>query len=299
MIRIGTAGWQYRDWAGKVYPKPKPRGFDELSYLAGFFSMVEINSSFYGPPRPNAARGWVERIAHRPEFWFTAKLWRGFTHERNATQADEKLFKEGMEPLMTADRLGAVLLQFPWSFKNEQDNRAYVRRLGEKFAEYPLVLEVRHSSWTNPAWLDSLAEMNIGFCNIDQPLFHRSVAPSARSTAKVGYVRLHGRNYKQWFSAQANVRERYDYLYTANELERWADRTRVVAEDSEETYVVTNNHNLGKAAVNAFELCALLGRPVEPPPQLVAAYPELQELASEKTKPELASEETKSLFSKQ
>jgi uncharacterized protein YecE (DUF72 family) len=264
-----------------MYPKPKPRGFDELSYLAGFFNMVEINSSFYGPPRPNAARNWVAKIAHRPEFRFTAKLWRGFTHERNATQADEKLFKEGMEPLMTADRLGAVLLQFPWSFKNEQDNRAYVRRLGEKFAEYPLVLEVRHSSWTNPAWLDSLAEMNIGFCNIDQPLFHRSVAPSARSTAKVGYVRLHGRNYKQWFSAQANVRDRYDYLYTANELERWADRTRVVAEDSEETFVVANNHNLGKAAVNAFELCALLGRPVEPPPQLVAAYPELRDLAQE------------------
>ena len=95
------------------------------------------------------------------------------------------------------------------------------------------------------------------------------------------------------------MRDRYDYLYTANELGHWADRTRVVAEDSEETYVVTNNHNLGKAAVNAFELCALLGRPVEPPPQLVAAYPELQELASEKTKSELASEETKSLFSMQ
>jgi len=280
MIRIGTAGWQYRDWAGNVYPKPKPRGFDELSYLANFFSVIEINSSFYGPPRPSAARAWLTRVAHRPEFRFTAKLWRGFTHGRNATPSDEKLFKEGMGPLIEAGCLGAVLLQFPWSFKNEPENRAYVGRLRKCFAEYPLVLEVRHSSWTDADWLDALAEMNIGFCNIDQPLFHRSIAPSAQSTSTIGYVRLHGRNYKQWFSAKADVRERYDHLYAVDELEPWADRVRLVAEDTQETYVVMNNHNLGKAVVNAFELRALLERPVDPPPQLVDAYPELRNLAS-------------------
>src|SRR5215212_3404376 len=106
MIRIGTAGWQSRDWAGIVYPKPKPRGFDELSFLASFFNTVEINSSFYGPPRPKVTSAWADRVAQSPEFRFTAKLWKGFTHERNATAEDERLFKDGMDPLMKSGRLG-------------------------------------------------------------------------------------------------------------------------------------------------------------------------------------------------
>jgi uncharacterized protein YecE (DUF72 family) len=120
MIRFGTAGWQYRDWEGIVYPKPRPRGFDQLAYLANFFDLVEINSSFYGPPQPNASRSWVARVAAHPEFRFTTKLWKGFTHERNATAADERLFKEGIEPLVNAGRRGAVLLQFPGPFETSQ-----------------------------------------------------------------------------------------------------------------------------------------------------------------------------------
>ena len=219
MIRIGTAGWQYRDWEGIVYPKPRPRGFDPLSYLAGFFDLVEINSSFYGPPQAGASRSWVARVADHPDFRFTAKLWKGFTHERNATVSDEKLFKEGIQPLVDAGRLGALLIQFPWSFKNEQENRNYVWQLQNRFADYPLVLEVRHSSWIEPQVLDTLAELAVGLCNIDQPLFHRSVKPAAHSTSGIGYVRLHGRNYKEWFSPKADVRARYDFLYNVDQLE--------------------------------------------------------------------------------
>lgn len=279
MIRIGTAGWQYRDWEGIVYPGPRPRGFDELSYLAAFFGVVEINTSFYGPPKATASKAWVARVSDHPDFRFTAKLWKGFTHERNATAADEKLFKEGIEPLAAAGRLGALLLQFPWSFKNEPENRIYLSRLRERFAEYPLVLEVRHSSWVDGDTLDALADLGVGLCNIDQPQFHDSVKPSAHSTSATGYVRLHGRNYQQWFSAKADVRQRYDYLYSLNELEPWAARIRTVSRFTRDTYAITNNHNLGKAVVNAFDLEALLfGRAVNPPPQLVEAYPELRRL---------------------
>ena len=279
MIRFGTAGWQYRDWEGIVYPKPQPHGFDPLSYLAGFFDLVEINSSFYGPPQPGAARGWVRRVADHPDFRFTAKLWKGFTPERNATAKDEKLLKDGIQPLLDAGRLGALLLQFPWSFKNEPENRNYLWQLRERFAEYPLVLEVRHTSWIETQVLDTLAEIGIGFCNIDQPLFHRSVKPSAHSTSGIGYVRLHGRNYKEWFSPKADVRQRYDFLYTVEQLEPWVDRIRKISAVTRDTYVVTNNHNLGKASVNAFELQALFGKQINPPAQLVQAYPVLQELA--------------------
>jgi uncharacterized protein YecE (DUF72 family) len=98
--------------------------------------------------------------------------------------------------------------------------------------------------------LDLLAQVGIGICNIDQPVFHRSVKPSSRTTSSVGYVRLHGRNYGNWFSAQADVRERYDYLYSMQELDPWLDRIREIEHDTQDTYVVTNNHNLGQDSKN-------------------------------------------------
>jgi uncharacterized protein YecE (DUF72 family) len=279
VIRIGTAGWQYRDWAGIVYPKPKPRGFDELSFIASLFNTVEINTSFYGPPRRQVAKTWIDRVVDSPGFRFTAKLWKGFTHERNATADDERLFKDGMEPLIEYGRLGALLVQFPWSYRNEPENRIYLRRLRNRFADYPLVVEVRHGSWIEQDVLEELAELGVGLCNIDQPLFRRSVKPAALTTSAIGYVRLHGRNYKQWFSKEADVRERYDYLYSVSELEPWVDRVRAIADDSQGMYVITNNHNLGKAVVNAFELKALLtDQPVHPPRELVERYPELRDI---------------------
>jgi uncharacterized protein YecE (DUF72 family) len=201
---------------------------------------------------------WIEWAAGNPAFRFTAKLWKGFTHDRNATADDERLYRAGIEPLAEAGRLGALFVQFPWSFRNEPKNRIYLGRLRDRFADYPLVVEVRHASWIEPDVLDELAESGVGLSNIDQPLFRRYVKPTAFTTSSIGYVRLHGRNYRQWFSKKADVRTRYDYLYAAQELEPWVDRIRTVADDAEDTYVVTNNHNLGKAVENAFELKAFL-----------------------------------------
>src|SRR5437588_3776245 len=118
-IKIGPAGWTYKDWEGIVYPqKPGPK-FDPLEYLARFFDTVEINSTFYRPPTAQTGRAWAARVADHAEFSFTAKLHQVFTHERGkATAADEKLFRAGIDPLVEAQRLGAILIQFPWSFKN-------------------------------------------------------------------------------------------------------------------------------------------------------------------------------------
>jgi uncharacterized protein YecE (DUF72 family) len=155
----------------------------------------------------------------------------------------------------------------------------------QRFREYPLVVEVRHGSWITDEILDTFAELGLGLCNIDQPLFHRSVKPAAFTTAQVGYIRLHGRNYQKWFSRTANVRERYDYLYSPDELEPWVARVKHIAEDAEETYAVTNNHNLGKSAVNALELEMFLhSGPVKVPPVLQEHYPELRELALRESK---------------
>jgi len=267
MIRIGTAGWKYKDWDGIVYPRPKPRGFDELEFMARYFSVVEINSSFYGAPRASAAAKWVASVAGNAEFRFTAKLFHSFTHERRPAPADERDFKAGVAPLMEAGRLGALLLQFPWSFRNTEANRTYLIALQRRFREYPLVLEVRHSSWAEPAVLELLGELELGLCNIDQPLFARSIRPGAEVTSSVGYIRLHGRNYKNWFSETADVRERYDYFYSLEELEPWAERAREVAAKARETFIIANNHNLGKAPMNALQLTFLLSGELVPDPE--------------------------------
>ncbi|MBV9268309.1 MAG: DUF72 domain-containing protein [Acidobacteriaceae bacterium] len=280
MIRIGPAGWKYKDWEGVVYPKPKPRGFDELEYLSQYFDAIEINTSYYGAPRPAAAANWVRSIGGNQRFKFSAKLFHSFTHERKPAPNDEKEFKDGIAPLVESEKLGALLVQFPWSFKSSPENREYLIDLQKRFREYPLVVEVRHSSWLDEQILDLLSELGVGICNIDQPLFHRSVKPAAHVTASVGYVRLHGRNYKQWFSKDADVRERYDHLYSLDELHPWLTRAKQIAEDTTDTYVVTNNHYIGKAVVNALEIASILKRePVPVPPPLLDSYPELREFS--------------------
>lgn len=269
-----------------MYPAQKPRGFHEASYLAKYFDTIEINVSFYRPILAKTADAWLQQVQQNENFRFTAKLWRGFTHDRNATAADEKEFKEGVTPLLEAGRLGALLLQFPWSFRNTQENREYITRLRGQFSEYPLVLEVRHASWSEPGTLDMLEQLDLGLCNIDQPLFKTSLKPSAVATSSIGYVRLHGRNYQSWFTENRHVGERYDYLYSVAELDPWLDRVKAVEDATEDVYVVTNNHFLGKAVVNALEISSILrGQPVSVPPPLLAHYPELQEFAANGTEP--------------
>jgi uncharacterized protein YecE (DUF72 family) len=186
VVRIGVAGWKYKDWEGIVYPaKPRARGFDELAYISNYFDTVEINSSFYGAPRPTSAKKWAESVSDNESFRFAAKLFHSFTHERKPAPNDEKDFKDGIAPLIEAGRLGALLIQFPWSFKNSPESREYLIGLQKRFQEYPLVVEVRHGSWIEEGILDLFGELGIGICNIDQPLFHRSVKPAAHVTSTI------------------------------------------------------------------------------------------------------------------
>jgi uncharacterized protein YecE (DUF72 family) len=278
LTRIGPAGWAYKDWGGIVYPQHKARGFHPASFLAEFFDTIEINVSFYRPITAKTGEDWLKRIESNRAFRFTAKLWRGFTHERDATAKDEREFKDGFAPLLEAGRLGALLLQFPTSFKNTPETRVYVAKLHERFSEFPLVLEVRHASWSEAGVLDFLYEMQMGFCNIDQPLLGKALKPSAISTSTTGYVRLHGRNYKSWFTENRFAGERYDYLYRPEELDPWVARIKAVEESADDTYVVTNNHYLGKAVVNATEISSILkGKRVSAPASLVEHYPELKD----------------------
>ena len=124
--------------------------------------------------------------------------------------------------------------------------------------------------------LQTLEDLGVGLCDIDQPLFHDSIKPSAEVTSEIGYVRLHGRNYQNWFREEANVLERYDYLYSPEELDPWLTRIKEVAAKAKQTFVITNNHARGQSLVNAFEILAQLEEEKVPgPAKLIETYPRL------------------------
>jgi len=292
-IRVGTAGWSYKDWEGIFYPPGmRQRKVHPLEYLARFFDTAEINTSFYGPLKPELAKLWSKKVAAiNSRFLFTAKLYRAFTHSPipvmeptsaatiRPTDDDEIKTREGLDALASDGKLGALLIQFPVSFKNTSLNREYLERLLRQFIEYPRVVEVRDSSWNNSETLAEFARQNVAFCNIDQPVMGKSLVPTEHVTAPIAYVRLHGRNYDQWFDSD-NRNDRYNYLYKERELEDWKERIENVAHKAQTTYVITNNHFESKAGVNAIELKAMItGKRVAAPPTLIQKYPELRKFA--------------------
>lgn len=289
-ILVGTAGFSYKDWEGIVYPPGLKKKQHPLLFLARYFDCCEINTSFYGHIQPKTARQWCDLVGEvNPNFEFTAKLFRSFTHapgavlqstsaaSLNPLSEDETKAKEGLDSIASNNKLGALLIQFPISFKNTEENREYLRTLIERFREYPLVVEVRHATWDDPEILAGFAAQKVAFCNIDQPWLGRAVRATEHATAPVAYVRLHGRNYKEWFQAD-NRNDRYNYLYTPQQLQPWKEKIERLGQKAEKTFAVTNNHYKGKAAVNALELKQMLtGKKVKAPETLVEHYPELKE----------------------
>jgi uncharacterized protein YecE (DUF72 family) len=217
---------------------------------------------------------WSERVAFNPRFTFTAKLFRGFTHERDATQADARAVEKALEPLRRDGRLGCVLIQFPMSFHDDPENRSHLSRVLERFARFPLAAEFRHASWNNPDALALLRGRDAAFVNIDQPALHGNLPPTDHVTADVAYFRFHGRNAAKWFGPDTSNVERYNYLYSAEELSPWVERIRVAK--AKNVFLILNNHFRGQAAANALELQhELTGATPAAPETLRQAYPAL------------------------
>jgi uncharacterized protein YecE (DUF72 family) len=292
MIRVGPAGWSYPDSPGHVYSASVPSRFDALTFLAPYFDTIEVNSTFYRPQRPKTYASWAKRVGANPDFRFTVKLWQLFTHgtteargekgvargEREAggwTADDVRMVTEGLEVLRGAGRLGALLAQFPWSFKPDSRSRDRLMRLAETFAGWPLALEVRHARWGRPEELAFLRDLGVGFANLDQPVIGQSLPPTAHATGSLGYVRFHGRNYEHWFGEHEDAAQRYDYLYTAAELAPWVERIKALGatDGVTDVYVITNNHFEGKGPANALMIRAMLeGRRIKAPPVLFETY---------------------------
>jgi uncharacterized protein YecE (DUF72 family) len=281
MAKVGPAGWSYPDWAGRVYPRKKPRGFTELGHIASLFDMVEINTSFYRPPPPSMAEGWVRKV---PEgFQFTAKIWQRLTHEAAPFGKEEvRPCLEGMAPLKEAGCLAALLAQFPWSFRDTKENRRRIREIREVFADETLIVELRHASWNTDDALEFLRGKEIGFCNIDQPSTSRSITGTRHVTSDAAYIRMHGRNRKAWFDRGAGRDEKYNYDYREEELEEWIEAAREMGGRASKLFIVMNNHPWGHSVVNALQVkAALTGEKLDLPSELVEAFPALRKIAKD------------------
>jgi uncharacterized protein YecE (DUF72 family) len=279
VIRVGTAGWSYADWQGRVYPTHKPAGFHPLAFLARYFDCVELNSTFYALPLLPHVERWSELVRDRPDFRFTAKLLRAFTHEPwppGAAALGAEL-RAVLAPLARAGRLSALLAQFPHSFQRSDRARERLVRIAELFAGEPLVFELRHASWFEPAGLDQLIRIGCPLAHIDLPPGPDQAPAEFPPLPGLVYVRLHGRNHRTWFDRAASRDQRYDYLYSPDEVRELVERVRRLARGRDETVVVTNNHFAGQAVANALELRAGLEgvRPLAPT-DLVQAFPGLR-----------------------
>ena len=287
-LRIGTSGWSYPSgngtWNGIFYPQKPAKGFDELRFYSDRFNTVEINSTFYGQPRATVSASWVKRTP--PGFEFAVKLYQKFTHPNLSSDtspvsdADVVAFKSGIEPLAAGERLGPLLAQFPASFKDSPEARAYLHWLLATFADYELAVELRHKSWSDhrSEVLQLLRSFGAAWTQIDEPKFRFSIQQDLKPNVKsFYYMRLHGRNAAQWWK-HAKSEDRYNYLYSEAELKPIADAVQAARAIVKKQYVYLNNHFAAQAVADAAVLRHMLDEPVEAPmpAELVARYPMLE-----------------------
>jgi uncharacterized protein YecE (DUF72 family) len=254
-ILIGTSGYSYHEWVGPVYPE----GTKAKEYLACYsrlFSTVELNFTYYGMPK---AANLAKMLADSGEkLTFSIKAHKTLTHEINPLQweNDAKTYLNAIEPMLAAGRLEAVLFQFPYSFKYDEENRRYLDKLLTYFKEVPTAVEFRKADWYSGKVIEGMKSRNVPLVSLDLPELPKLPPLMDVVTSPLAYIRLHGRNKEAWWGSDDH--ERYNYLYADSEIEAWANRIQRITEQADRILVYFNNHPLGKAARNAQTLEKLL-----------------------------------------
>ena len=303
-IRIGTSGWHYPSgagtWNGIFYPpagrRHRPAGFDDLTWYSEHFDTVEVNSTFYGVPKPSVTESWVRRTP--PGFEFSLKLYQKFTHPRlfaaatgsadtTVDRSDVDGFREAIDPLHRAGRLGALLAQFPASFKNGPAAQDHLAWLVEALSDCAVAVELRHRSWSDDvaSTLRLLNGLGAAWVQIDEPKFRFSIAQNhLPNVESFYYMRLHGRNAKQWWRHE-RAEDRYNYHYSAAELRPLARTAEAASRIVQRLYLYTNNHFGAKSVANAALLAHQLGQTPAGAyrAEMVTRYPELAPIVSPET----------------
>lgn len=286
---IGTAGWSYKDWVPSFYPKNQSAGFDWLQFYSHYFNCVEVNSTYYTYISPKIVEGWIRKILDADDFLFTIKLHQDFTHKKDFDQQKIKTVSYNLDMLTKAERLGGLLIQFPYSFSFDSSTADYIRKLRDIFQTYNCFVEVRHKSWLKKEALEMFKKFNLTYCTIDQPQIGEAILFEPIITNDKAYLRFHGRNVKAWLKSinsygkhqsYEEQSERYKYLYSPGELVEIDQKIKSIQEKVKEVYVIMNNHPQGDAIANAFELIHLLEEKskVQMPNTITKAYPRLEEI---------------------
>ena len=283
-LYIGTAGWSYTDWVPSFYPFSQSKELSWLEYYSRFFNVVEVNASYYTYLSPRVVEGWLRQVEDAKEFLFTIKLHQDFTHKHQFGKEQIKAVSTNLNLLKQSEKLGGLLLQFPYSFDCNPANIDYLRRLIEEFEVYDKFVEVRHNSWNNKR------AKSVTFCTIDQPQIGESINFNPIVGNDAAYIRFHGRNEKAWKESITNFGKkmsyeqqsaRYEYLYSMGELHEIDRQIKEIYDKVKKVFVIMNNHPHGDAVANAFELLFLLRSRIklELPGTIKKAYPRLEEIS--------------------
>lgn len=251
---LGTSGYSFSHWRGVFYPE-RIAGKDWLRYYALKFNSVEINSTYYGILSRKATAAMADSVPRG--FSFSVKLHSSMTHSRNAGNEEWKAFHSMLEPFSETGRMGMVLAQFPWSFPLEKESFQWLERLAGNLSGLNTAVEFRHSRWYSEEPLKRVLEMGFTPVSIDLPALSGLPETGLMRRGDSIYLRLHGRNAGKWWG---NTQQRYDYLYSREELKPWTELLRNLSEGAKSCYVFFNNCHMGKAALNAQDMERLLFR---------------------------------------
>lgn len=288
---IGTAGWSYKDWVPNFYPKNQSGGFDWLQFYSHYFNCVEVNSTYYTYISPKIVEGWIKKVNDADEFIFHIKLHQDFTHKRKFDEQNIKAVRYNLDLLRKSERLGGLLIQFPYSFAFDGSSVEHIQKIKDIFSDISCFVEVRHSSWRNNRALEFFRQNDLTLCTIDQPQIGQAIPFEPIITNDKAYIRFHGRNVDAWKKSLSNFGKeqtyeeqssRYSYLYSPGELVEIVQKIKSIEGKVKEINVIMNNHPKGDGVANAFELIHLLEEKtkVEMPETIVKAYPSLETIVA-------------------
>ncbi len=252
-VKIGTSGYSYDDWRGSFYPQTI-KSAQMLEYYSQYFNTVELNVTYYTIPKVHT---FEQLVARTPDgFEFIIKTHQETTHRRKENVIAITNLLESVKPVIEANKFRGFLAQFPYSFKNNEQNRKYLAQTRSLLKNHALFVEFRHDSWDKRQLAGFLESNDIGYVNVDEPKLKGLLPPQEIVSSKAAYIRFHGRNTADWWDGQGSAR--YDYEYNEHELKDWMIHISGILKKAFKTYIFFNNHPGGKAPKNAKQMMKII-----------------------------------------
>ncbi len=265
-----------------------PKTFRKLEFYSRFFDCVEVNATFYNPSfSPEIARGWLNDVSGNKDFVFTVKLYRGFTHTFKVLKKEVRSIQKFLDVFASEGKLGGVLIQFPYAFTYNPARCRYIMELSRTFRQHRLFVEVRHYSWDTPAMYNFFQDNKLHLVNVDLPHIKEHIRLNSLVWNGAAYFRLMGRNSVSWDNPwrleedrRHFISDRYNYLYSEDEIQHLFSLIESVKEQSNTTFAVFHNDPEANSLINGFQMRYLAQKKKIPVPQnMTNSFPELKTIS--------------------